>query len=152
MSFIIVFFAVFFIVPGLLGYWITINHHKQLKVREQDVAHIVLLTSKAIPANYEVDHGVLVTGCIVMSCGNFKQWLAGWRNLFGGRIGSYEAMVDLARRDSLVRMQEAAERLGANMIINVKIQTVSLAETPGNQQNSMTKFEVLSYGTAVFES
>ncbi|MFT6733724.1 MAG: hypothetical protein ACJAS9_001914 [Polaribacter sp.] len=36
----------------------------------------------------------------------FKRFLAGLRNIFGGRVVTYESLVDRARREAILRMKE----------------------------------------------
>ena len=45
---------------------------------------------------------------VVISLDHFKRFLAGLRALVGGRIRSYETLLDRARREALMRMKEAA--------------------------------------------
>ena len=83
-----------------------------------------------------------------MSVDYFKRFLAALRNLFGGRVTSYESLLDRARRESLLRMKEKAAALGASMVFNVKYETASISKGAGNTIGSI---EVLAYGTALIE-
>ncbi len=129
---------------GVIGYVMTEKHRSALKIREENVSHIILLSEKRLPEGYPLGSPKLVTGSTVMSCGQFTQWLASFRLFFGGEIRSFEDMVELGRRESIVRMKEEANLLGAKMVINVRIQTATLSEA---KQNTM--LELLCYGTAI---
>jgi uncharacterized protein YbjQ (UPF0145 family) len=84
----------------------------------------------------------------VISVDYFKRFLAALRNLFGGRVTSYESLLDRARRESLLRMKEQAAALGAAMVFNVKYETASISKGRGN---SIGSIEVLAYGTALID-
>jgi uncharacterized protein YbjQ (UPF0145 family) len=90
-----------------------------------------------------------VIGSTVVSVDYFKRFLAALRNLFGGRVISYESLLDRARRESLLRMKEQAEELGASMVFNIKYETASISKGRGNTIGSI---EVLAYGTALIET
>ena len=76
----------------------------------------------------------------------FKSLLAGLQTFFGGRVSTYESLVDRARREAVLRMKADARRRGAGMVVNVKFQTFSI---PGRRPGSTRAVEVLAYGTAV---
>jgi uncharacterized protein YbjQ (UPF0145 family) len=69
-----------------------------------------------------------------------KDILAGLKNLIGGEIEEYTKMIAESREQSLDRMIEQAERLGADAVIGVRFMTASM------MQNAA---ELLAYGTAV---
>ena len=54
--------------------------------------------------------------------------------------------LERARREAILRMKEDAHRLGANMVINVKLETASISKGAANQIGSV---EVYAYGTAL---
>jgi uncharacterized protein YbjQ (UPF0145 family) len=76
----------------------------------------------------------------------FKRVVSALQSLIGGRLKSYESLLDRARREAVLRMKQQARDQGANLIINVKFQTFSI---PGNRPNSFGAVELLAYGTAL---
>ena len=88
----------------------------------------------------------LVSGSVVISSDYFKRFIAGLRMLIGGRLNTYESLLDRARREAILRMREEAKALGATQIFNVKLETISIG---GRNPNSVSCLEVLAYGTAV---
>ena len=62
---------------------------------------------------------------------------------------AYESLLDRARRESLLRMKQQADGLGAEMVFNVKYETASISKGRGNTIGSI---EVLAYGTALIPS
>ena len=88
----------------------------------------------------------LVCGNVVISVDYFKTVIAGLRNLVGGNITAYESLLDRARREAILRMQEQAATLGSRMIINMKFET---SRVSGDAGRGLGSVEVLAYGTAL---
>ncbi len=84
----------------------------------------------------------VVTGETIVGANVFKDFLAGIRDIIGGRSGSYEKVLREAKDTSLAEMQQRAAELGANAIVGVDIDY----ETVG-QKGSMLMVAVS--GTAV---
>ena len=84
----------------------------------------------------------VVTGVTIVGANVFKDFLAGIRDIIGGRSGSYEKVLREAKDTSLAEMQQRAAELGANAIVGVDIDY----ETVG--QNSSMLMVAVS-GTAV---
>jgi len=85
-------------------------------------------------------------GSVVISVDYFKRLLAALRNFFGGRVKSYETLLDRARREAILRMQQEAKELGANVVINIKLETASISK---GRKNAIGSVEILAYGTAM---
>ena len=84
----------------------------------------------------------VVTGETIVGANVFKDFLAGIRDIIGGRSGSYEKVLRESKDTSLAEMQQRAAELGANAIVGVDIDY----ETVG--QNSSMLMVAVS-GTAV---
>tara|TARA_Y100001934_G_C12303925_1_gene751413 strand:- start:612 stop:893 length:282 start_codon:yes stop_codon:yes gene_type:complete len=87
-------------------------------------------------------------GSVVISLDYFKRFLAGLRSLVGGRVGSYESLLDRARRESLLRMKEVAIKGGYDAVINVRFETSRLASS-GQNGSGTAGVELMAYGTAI---
>ena len=70
----------------------------------------------------------------------FKDIGASLKNLVGGELKSYTALIEEARREAISRMEAQAGELGANAIINVRFATSNIAQGAS---------ELYVYGTAV---
>jgi uncharacterized protein YbjQ (UPF0145 family) len=55
-------------------------------------------------------------------------------------------LLDRARREAILRMKDTARRRGAQMVFNVKIETVSISK---GRRDAVGSVEVLAYGTAL---
>jgi uncharacterized protein YbjQ (UPF0145 family) len=69
-----------------------------------------------------------------------KDFMAILRNIVGGEIKEYTAMISEAREEALDRMTEEAEKLGADAIVSIRFTT---SQVMGGAA------EILVYGTAV---
>jgi uncharacterized protein YbjQ (UPF0145 family) len=84
-------------------------------------------------------HG-LVMGNTIRSKNVGKDIGAGLKNLVGGELRSYTAMLTEARQEALDRMVESAEAMNADAVVNVRFTTSQIAGGAA---------ELLAYGTAV---
>ena len=121
------------------------RHYKSIFEREKRLRSIPAVAAR-IPPLHKPYKTVLVAGNVVISVDYFKRFIAGLRNLLGGRITSYESLLDRARREALLRMKEEAHKLGAEMVFNIKLETSGIYQ---GGRNSIGSVEVLAYGTAL---
>lgn len=103
---------------------------------------MTLSTTPTIEGQVIKEYKGVVTGETIIGANFVKDFLAGIRDVIGGRSGSYEKVLEKARETSMNEMQERASRLGANAIVGIDIDY----ETIG-QGNSMLMVAVS--GTAV---
>ena len=82
----------------------------------------------------------LVRGNTIQAKSIGKDIRAGFRNIAGGEIKEYTLMLAESREIALKRMEEKAEKLGADAVINVRFMTSSIMGGAA---------EILAYGTAV---
>ncbi len=145
---IILFYAAPFIalvVFGFIGMLAERSHYKSIRQREQNGLRIPITPTRRLEAGHIVAESRLVAASVVVSLDYFKRFLANLRNLFGGRVRSYESLLDRARREAILRMQD--ECPDADMILNFRMETSSIANTRGKQ--GAGGVEVLAYGTMV---
>ncbi len=64
----------------------------------------------------------------------------GIRNVFGGELKAYSDLLAKARDVAITRMEEDAAEMGADAVVNVRLETSQITEGGS---------EVLAYGTAV---
>jgi len=121
-------------------------HYKSIKKREADFRNILIFNEKIAPPEYAGQQFALVCGSVVMGSDRFRQFLAGLKALFGGRLNSFEAMLDRGRREAILRMKEEAHRMGADVIFNVCLETSTLGMKAGGQ--GLACAELIAYGTA----
>ena len=59
----------------------------------------------------------IVTGETIIGANVFKDFMAGLRDFFGGRSGTYEKVLAEAKDTSLSEMAERARLMGANAVV-----------------------------------
>jgi len=87
-------------------------------------------------------------GNVVISQDYFKRVVAGLKGIVGGNIRTFEPLLERARREALLRMKGIAHARGYDTIINVRLETATLASARSNGKGT-AGVEVLAYGTAV---
>ncbi len=103
---------------------------------------MIITTTPSIEGRTILEYKGVVTGETIIGANFFKDFMAGIRDLVGGRSGSYEKVLREAKDTSIAEMMQNAEALGANAIVGIDIDY----ETIG-QGNSMLM--VACSGTAV---
>lgn len=121
------------------------KHFKSLIEREQVMNQLPAMASRLPPQDGHYEQR-LVSGNVVIANDYFKTFVAGLRNLFGGKISSYETLLDRGRREAVLRMKDQAKELGAELVFNVKYETSSIS---GQDRKKMPIIEVHAYGTAL---
>lgn len=122
------------------------RHYRSILRREAALSDLIVIACKTLPESAVPPTTEMVLGNVVISVDYFKRFVAGLRMIFGGRVHTYESLLDRGRREALLRMQERAKALGANSIFNVRLETSSISK---GAQQSVGSVEVLAYGTAV---
>ena len=129
----------------VFGSWLEKRHYQSIRRRELQLRRVVVLPVRK-PGITGVTGNHLVTGSVVISVDYFKRFLAALRIAFGGRLSSYESLLDRARREAVLRLQQQARNLGADYVYNIRFETSSISKGQGNNIGSI---EVLAYGTAL---
>lgn len=100
---------------------------------------MLVLTTELIPG-HEYDVLGLVKGSTIQ-CKNIGRDIgSSFKNLVGGEMKSYVDMMNQARDIALERMEQDAQRLGADAIVCMRFATSSIIQGAA---------EVIAYGTAV---
>jgi uncharacterized protein YbjQ (UPF0145 family) len=124
------------------------RHFKSIIAREKETLSMPVMTLKTVPSQITHCNTQLVSGNVVISIDFFKKFVAGLRALIGGRMRSYESLLDRARREAILRMKQDALQLGAKMIVNVRIETASISKN-SSRREAVGSVEVVAYGTAI---
>jgi uncharacterized protein YbjQ (UPF0145 family) len=131
-----------------IGTLIEKNHFRNIRRREAEYQSMPVVTFDTMPEDWDAGESTLVTGSIVISLDYFKRVIAGLRGIVGGRVKTYEPLLDRARREAVLRMIEDARAQGFNGIFNVRLETSRLANSRGDGEGT-AGVEMLAYGTAV---
>ena len=100
---------------------------------------MIVLTTDTFPGR-EVEALGMVRGSTVRAKHIGSDIVASLRNLVGGEVREYAALLACAREQAMDRMIDEARALGADAIIAARLETSTIAQGAS---------EILAYGTAV---
>ena len=103
---------------------------------------MILSTTPTIEGRTIREYKGVVTGETIIGANMFKDFMAGIRDIVGGRSGAYEKVLREAKDTSMQEMMDRARELGANAIVGIDIDY----ETLGNGGSMLM---VATSGTAV---
>ena len=121
------------------------RHYRSILKRETALDDILVFSSRDLGSTGAEKNPTMVMGNAVIAQDYFKGFLGALRNIVGGRMASYESLLDRARREAVLRMKEQARTAGSDFVFNVKFETARISTGGG----LATTVEVLAYGTAV---
>jgi len=101
---------------------------------------MIIVTTDFIPGQHIVSAIGLVEGSTIQAKHLGKDIMAGFKQLVGGELTGYSEMLQEAREIALARMEDKANSIGADAVINVRFATSSIMDGAA---------EILAYGTAV---
>lgn len=101
---------------------------------------MILSTTDTVPGREIVSVCGLAKGCSVRSLHAGDDIIAEMKNVVGGEIHEYTAILAQTREQALDRMIADARRLGANAIVGVRFASADVGDRIA---------ELLAYGTAV---
>ncbi|MFT5420811.1 MAG: hypothetical protein ACI9D5_001562 [Candidatus Endobugula sp.] len=99
------------------------------------ISNLEMISGKTITT-----HLGLVQGSSVRSKHAGRDLMAGLKNIFGGELKGYTELLQESRAQAMERMQQQAENIGANAVLNIRFSTSSIAQGAA---------ELFVYGTAV---
>ena len=103
---------------------------------------MILSTTPQIEGHPIREYKGVVTGETIIGANVLKDFMAGIRDFFGGRAGSYEKVLIEAKETSLREMMDRAQVMGANAVVGIDIDY----ETIGSNGSMLM---VATSGTAV---
>ena len=101
---------------------------------------MIVTTTNSIDGMRTVKVLGLVRGSTVRARHVGRDIMAGLRNIVGGEVSEYTKLLAESREESLRRLEEQAERLGANAVVGMRFMTSVVMGGAA---------EILAYGTAV---
>lgn len=138
-------FLVLLVLGFVFGQIAEKRHFSSIIRREGELRNLLCFTERRPPDSGPVD-AALVCGSVVVSIDYFRQFVGSLRNFIGGRVSSYESLMERARREAVLRMKEEAKARGATSVWNIRLETASISK--GAKQNTAS-VEVMAYGTAL---
>lgn len=121
----------FFLALGLfVGSYQERRHFRSIEQREGQMADMLVTQLKSFPHSQSGPKPPrLIVSEVVIATDYLKSFLAKLRNIFGGRVRSYQSLLIRARREAVLRLMEQAHHDGYNALCNVRLET---ADVGGN--------------------
>lgn len=101
---------------------------------------MLISNMELIPGRRVIEHLGLVQGSSVRAKHVGRDIMASLKNIFGGELKGYTELLQESREEAMQRLQQQAEAVGANAVLNVRFSTSSVAQGAA---------EIYVYGTAV---
>ena len=101
---------------------------------------MIVVNTETVPGHRIVESLGVVRGSTIRAKHVGSDIMASLRNLVGGEVKEYTQMLIETRNESLHRMKQEAEALGADAVVNLRFTT---------SQVMAGAAELLAYGTAV---
>lgn len=101
---------------------------------------MILTTGETIPGKEIIQILGIARGSTVRARNIGRDIFAGLKNIVGGEIHEYTKLQADAREQAMQRMIDDAEKMGADAIINVRVQSSMIMQGAS---------EILLYGTAI---
>lgn len=139
--------VVFLFVGWLVGRVGERRHFVELAQREVAIAHLPALTNRRVPSGWQVRQVNFVMGSTVISLDYFKRFSAGLKRLVGGNLRGFEPLLERGRRESMLRLREAAAATGCDAVIGMRFETCRLASMSGS--DGTAGIEIFAFGTGV---
>jgi uncharacterized protein YbjQ (UPF0145 family) len=105
---------------------------------------MIVTTTDLVQGAEIVSYLGIVTAEVVYGTNVMRDFFAGIRDVVGGRTGSYEEVFEKGQRDAIAELERRAQRLGANAVIGVEIDTGTI-----NVDQKGVLILITAIGTAV---
>ncbi|MBB4210731.1 uncharacterized protein YbjQ (UPF0145 family) [Rhodothalassium salexigens DSM 2132] len=106
----------------------------------QPAGRLIVTNTETVPGHRVVEQLGVVQGSTVRAKHLGRDILAGLKNLVGGELKSYTALMTEAREEAIARLVAEADGLGADAVVNLRLSTMTVTDGAA---------EILAYGTAV---
>lgn len=105
---------------------------------------MLVVTTPSVEGHRITNYLGLVSGDAILGANVFKDFMAGVRDIVGGRSAAYEKELQRAKQHALDEMLDEARGLGANAVVGVDLDYESLRTGAGGSM-----LMVSATGTAV---
>ena len=82
---------------------------------------MILTTTPTLEGRPIREYCGIVTGETIIGANAIRDFMAGIRDFFGGRSGSYESVLRKAKATALAEMEESARAIGADAIVGIDL-------------------------------
>jgi uncharacterized protein YbjQ (UPF0145 family) len=103
---------------------------------------MIITTTNVVEGKPVQEYLGIVNAQSIIGANIFKDIMGGLRDVFGGRSGTYEKVLEEAKTDALRELEQKARSMGANAVLGVDLDF----ETVGGSGSMLM---VIATGTAV---
>ena len=82
---------------------------------------MIVTTTHTIEGRQIDEYLGIVTGEVILGANIFRDMFASIRDIFGGRSGAYEEVLERGRREAIVEMVERGRSLGGEALVGVDL-------------------------------
>ncbi|OFH98056.1 hypothetical protein CLOACE_22680 [Clostridium acetireducens DSM 10703] len=90
---------------------------------------MILTTTNFVEGRKIMEYRGIVSGEVITGINFVKDFMAGLRDIVGGRSGSYERELINAREEAMAEMESRAASIGANAVVGIDIDYEVLGQT-----------------------
>ena len=90
---------------------------------------MILSTTPTLEGHPIREYRGVVTGETIIGANFLKDFMAGIRDFFGGRSGSYEKVLREAKDTAMREMEDRAEKMGCNAIVGIDLDYGTVGES-----------------------
>ncbi len=101
---------------------------------------MIITNTETVPERQVTEILGISRGSTVRARNFGRDFMAGLKNLVGGEINEYTKLQAQSREQAMERIQQDAEKMGADAIVNLRFSTSVIMQGAS---------EILAYGTAV---
>ena len=82
---------------------------------------MIVTTTHTVEGRQIVDYLGIVTGEAILGANIFRDVFASIRDVFGGRSGAYEQVLERGRREAILEMVDKGRQLGGDALVGVDL-------------------------------
>ena len=82
---------------------------------------MIVTTTHTVEGRQIVEYLGIVTGEVILGANMFRDLFASLRDVFGGRSGAYEQVLERGRREAILEMVDKGRQLGGDALVGVDL-------------------------------
>ena len=82
---------------------------------------MIVTTTHTVDGRQITEYLGIVTGEVILGANMFRDVFASIRDVFGGRSGAYEQVLERGRREAILEMVDKGRQLGGDALVGVDL-------------------------------
>ncbi len=95
----------------------------------KDARGIIVTTTPTVEGHPVKEYHGIVVGEVILGANIFRDFLAGIRDMVGGRSGSYERILKKARDEAIQELQAECATRGGNAVVGIDLDYEVIGDT-----------------------